>query len=239
MSREAFDPFIIDVCVNLDIGTPQSTPQSVTGGLLHRLWRVETEAGTFAIKVLNPEIMVRHDAKQNYRIAEQVANAVRLNGINAVTARTVGDDPWVEIADKYFMVFDWVEGQTLRPDQCTPKQTRDIGDILCRLHNLNIEIDDVELPTVSTVSDETWKSHIDQAERAFSCWGFSPVTMLHDVLTWSQLHARAIGRLGERFVVSHRDLDTKNVIWTSENVPYLVDWEMIHVYANWVDEVAH
>lgn len=31
--------------------------------------------------------------------------------------------------------------------------------------------------------------------------------------------------LAKRFVISHRDLDSKNVIWTTDKTPYLIDWE--------------
>jgi len=38
------------ICDAFAIGTPKGTPQPVTGGLLHRMWRLETNNGVFAVK---------------------------------------------------------------------------------------------------------------------------------------------------------------------------------------------
>jgi hypothetical protein len=46
-------------------------PISVTGGLLHRMYALQTTSGRYAIKALNPEIMYRPTALQN-RILREV-----------------------------------------------------------------------------------------------------------------------------------------------------------------------
>lgn len=214
-----------DVCSLLGIGNPQSSPKPVKGGLLHRMWRLETEKGTFAVKVLNPEIMSRPDAKQNYRISERVAKIANHNGIRAVIAKTVSDDPWIEINSKHVMVFDWVDGHTPLSEECTSEHARRIGKVLSQLHNLDIVIDGLELPTFSTVAEDTWKGHIEKARRVISCWGFQCETLLHDVSNWSRLYQDAVDKLSQQLVISHRDLDSKNVIWTSAKTPHLIDWE--------------
>jgi hypothetical protein len=43
-----------EVCLRFRLGMPIGEPQSVTGGRLHRLWRVHTSTGTYAVKQLNP-----------------------------------------------------------------------------------------------------------------------------------------------------------------------------------------
>lgn len=102
-------------------------------------------------------------------------------------SKTVGNDPWIEMNGKYVVVFDWVEGQTLLPEQCSSEHARRIGEVLFRLHNLDIEIDNLEPPTVSTIPEQTWKCHIEKAQQVTSSWGFPCETLLHDVLNWSRL----------------------------------------------------
>ena len=48
----------------------------VFGGLLHKMYRVETESGTYAVKVLNSEIMRRPEALNNTINSEKVAHAL-------------------------------------------------------------------------------------------------------------------------------------------------------------------
>ena len=44
----------------------------VSGGLMHRMYRVETDGGKYAVKHLNPIIMKRPDALANYAKAEKL-----------------------------------------------------------------------------------------------------------------------------------------------------------------------
>lgn len=101
---------LCSICDAFRLGTPQGTLQTVTGGLLHRMWRLETDYGLFAVKVLNPEIMSRPEAKTNFSVSERVAQQAYMRGIHAVLAKTVGSDPWLELNGEYVMVFDWVTG---------------------------------------------------------------------------------------------------------------------------------
>lgn len=243
MTTASWDADLIETCALLGIGIPQRTPQPVTGGLLHSMWRFDTESGIFAVKVLNPEIMSRPDAKMNFRVSERVAQAAYKSGIRAVVAKTVGNEPWVELNEKYVMVFDWVDGHTLLPEECTSEHARRIGEVLFHIHNLDVVIDGLKRPSFSTVQVDLWKSHIEKARLSISCWGFPWETLLNDIAHWTQLYKDASAKLSQQYVISHRDLDSKNVIWTNAKTPYLIDWEsagyvnpmveLIEVALNW------
>ena len=51
-------------CENYGLGGVLAL-RPVSGGLLHKMYRVETTSGIYAVKVLNPEIMQRPTALQN------------------------------------------------------------------------------------------------------------------------------------------------------------------------------
>lgn len=36
------------------------------GGLMHKMFKVETDKGVYCVKVLNPEVMARNDAYNNF-----------------------------------------------------------------------------------------------------------------------------------------------------------------------------
>ncbi|WP_274434144.1 phosphotransferase [Alicyclobacillus sp. ALC3] len=215
----------VEICTVSGLGHLQGTPQPVSGGLVHRMWRVDTDKGSFAMKVLNEEIMARPDAKSNYRLSERVAIMAHRNGIPAVLAKMTDGDPWIELDGHYVMVFNWVEGHSLVPEQCTDEHSKSIGQLLFQLHNLRLQFDDWETPTTAPITEDTWQSHIEQAEQTISCWGFSHNTLLRGVLSWSRLYEGATEALGGRLIISHRDLDCKNVIWAADNTPFLIDWE--------------
>ena len=45
----------------------------LSGGLMHKMFKVETEKGIYCIKILNPEVMSRKDAYNNFVISESIS----------------------------------------------------------------------------------------------------------------------------------------------------------------------
>ena len=54
----------------MDIGDLTAKPQRVSGGYMHKMYKLETTTGKYAVKMLNPTIMKRPDAMGNYEKAE-------------------------------------------------------------------------------------------------------------------------------------------------------------------------
>ena len=123
----------------------------VTGGLSHRMYKVVTEKGTYAVKELNSGVMKRQGAYANFVFSEKVTDIVKKNGISAVGALKLGKDIMAQIDGVYFMVFDWLEGRILRPEEITKKHCEMIGEILAKIHMIdfstieNEKTDDIEM----------------------------------------------------------------------------------------------
>ena len=54
------------------LGTIKGQILPVSGGVMHKMYKVNTTTGTYAVKCLNPEIMSRPDAMKNYAEAERL-----------------------------------------------------------------------------------------------------------------------------------------------------------------------
>ena len=59
----------------LQLGKLLEEPARIEGGLLHKMYRVSTTNGLFAVKHLNPEIMKRPNALSNTIHSEKAAKA--------------------------------------------------------------------------------------------------------------------------------------------------------------------
>ena len=70
----------------LHLGKLMSDPAQVTGGLTHRMYRLETSCGIFAAKMLNPAIMQRPTALSNYARADELEELLKQHHIRAVYA---------------------------------------------------------------------------------------------------------------------------------------------------------
>ena len=56
----------------------------LTGGLMHKMFKVETDKGVYAVKILNPEVMKRKIAYNNFVVSETISNLAKENGIKEI-----------------------------------------------------------------------------------------------------------------------------------------------------------
>ena len=89
------------------LGTIILPVKPVSGGFLHRMYQVVTECGTYAVKHLNPEIMIREDAHDNYARAEKIEGILEKEGIPIVPALTIHGNKMQSIDGHFFYIFNW------------------------------------------------------------------------------------------------------------------------------------
>src|SRR4051812_16202761 len=91
------------LCLNFGLGDLQNEPQAVTGGLLHKMWQLDTEQGQRAVTELNPNIINKPGLYDEYRRTSQIAVQMTEYGIPAVLALEYKGDVLVEIDKAVFM----------------------------------------------------------------------------------------------------------------------------------------
>ncbi len=215
------------LCTLFKLGEPLHEPQAVQGGMLHRLWRLNTTQGIFAVKQLNPAIMRKAGIRDAYRLTERIAEAMSVRGVPAAVARKgEGDGGTVqEIGDATFIVYNWIEGETLSTKAVEPERTRLIGTILARMHSLQQHLPGLELPDREPFSEDEWDMLTFQAADRDIPWAQQVRNALPLLVEWSKLNADANKILRRTSVISHRDLDQKNVLWRDATSPIVIDWE--------------
>lgn len=182
----------------------------VSGGLLHQMFRVETTCGTYAIKVLNPEIMRRPEALQNMINSEKVAHAME-PVVPLVAAKEFNGAHVVKHDGSWVMVFDWLEGASVFAPEITEAHCAKIGELLGKIHAADVEVEGMEFGAeVRDVFD----------------WENLPVPedFFPELLKLDEDVVHALKISSSHQVISHRDLDPKNVMWQG-NQPYIIDWE--------------
>jgi thiamine kinase-like enzyme len=213
------------LCEVYGLGSPLLDPQAVSGGLLHRLWRLDTTQGTFAVKQLNPAILQKPHIRENYRLSEHIAEAMAAHGIPAVAALGCDGDPVQEIEGRTVMVYRWIEGETLSEEAVEPERARQIGILLGHMHALNLQFPALPQPEWEHFRDDDWDLLTVHAYDGGIPWATPVRSVMHRLVEWSRLSEQASEKLSHTYVVSHRDSGQKNVIWQDERTPWLVDWE--------------
>ena len=192
------------------------------------LWRLHTTSGVFAIKQLNSEIMRKVGIRDEYRLTERIAQAMAfLNVPAAVALKGEGDGGTVqEIGDATFIVYDWVEGETLSAQAVEPERTRLIGTYLARMHSLPLQdFPELKLSDSEPFSEDEWDMLTFQASDRDIPWTQQVRMALPLLVEWSKLASEASTILRRTSVISHRDLDQKNVLWRDAISPVFIDWE--------------
>lgn len=131
---------IANLCKLYNLGKPISIPRRVYGGLLHIMWHVNTDKGSYAIKQLSDKIDLNNDIiVQNYELSENVARKFSAQGIPAVCALKNYNDEYLSIIDKFgFLVYPWVEATAIPEDQISEHHASQIAAILAKMHLMRL-----------------------------------------------------------------------------------------------------
>ena len=78
---------LTNLCNTFDLGTLLNAPKRVSGGLLHKMWRINTDEVSYAIKQLSSHINLANEAViKNYDLTEEIASNFSDLGIPAISA---------------------------------------------------------------------------------------------------------------------------------------------------------
>ncbi|GAC1361329.1 MAG: hypothetical protein NVSMB44_14710 [Ktedonobacteraceae bacterium] len=104
-------------------------------------------------------------------------------------------------------------------------RARQIGALLARMHTLALDIPEVAPLEWKHFHKDDWDILTFQASEAELPWTYPVRAALPMLLQWTQRYEDAGEKLMRHLVVSHRDLDQKNVLWPTSATPKIIDWE--------------
>ena len=207
-----------------DLGNKINNIDKVTGGLSHRMYKVETDKGIYAVKELNNGVMKREKAYSNFVFSEKVTDIAKDNGISAIGALKFNNDIMLKIDESYFMVFEWLEGKILKAEEITDKHCEIIGKILAEIHNIDFsKIEDDERKSIETDFFD-WNKYITPAEEQNKPYIKELKENIELLYELNKNSVEALEYAKNNLVISHTDLDRKNVMWQDEKA-FIIDLE--------------
>ena len=122
------------------------------------------------------------------------------------------------------MIFDWVEGESIFPPMITSENCYAIGEVLGTMHHAKLTVDGVA-PEEDGASIFAWDKYQELLPGyEGEAWAMRYQDAFLDVKSWNQAACDAQEVLAKTMVISHRDLDPKNVMWNG-GTPLIIDWE--------------
>lgn len=208
---------------SLGLGEPIDEPEPLSGGHLHRMYKVATERGSYAVKVLNPQVTARPDALKNFADSERIAR-IASKYLPALPANMYGDSALQRLDGQFYLIFDYKNGEALKPERITPAHCAEIGRLLAVLHGIDFSalglVDDYSCVEHSV----DWCEYLRLGREAGAVWADRFGTALDMIYRIEERFLAAADKLSRGTVLTHGDLDPKNVLWP-DGSPVIIDWE--------------
>ena len=214
------------LCSRLDIGSQQRQLCRVYGGFHHKMWRLETDRGTYAIKQLSADTdLSQADSANHYNVTEAVAETFAGHGISAIFALKRNTQYLQVIENIGYLVYPWTNAVALDIGDISEKHACEIARVLAKMHCANI--------SVPGLKDVRFDIHpedkiISLVKRAGECNVRKSNVLNEQLPTFLSIvdtQKTAVQILEKHAVISHGDLDHKNVLWSDADTPILIDWE--------------
>ena len=204
------------------LGDLETAPLRVSGGYLHRMYRLETASGRYALKLLNPVILKRTEAMGNFERAEKLEEILHRQGIPLIPALEAGGRKMQCVDGRFFYLFHWSEGKALDWHEIKEEHCRAAGGILARIHKVERQ----EVPYQGEKFDTDWDGYIEKARR--ECPEIAgELSENREILYAAQREYNAAqdSAPGVRCICDG-DMDCKNVLW-EDGKPFLIDLECL------------
>lgn len=211
------------LCHKLELGALVVEPSRISGGLLHRMYEVKTSSGRYAIKALNPNIMQRPVAMKHYISSEEISE-IAAKEIPALPSKKFCGRFMHELDGQYYLIFDWIEGKSLKSNEINTYHSEKLGEILGKIHSIDFSKVEMDKDPVDNMELTNWSYYLVKGKESNSVWTSLLEGNLDNLYEWNKLSSKADILLSEKLVVSHRDMDPKNVMWMDNN-PIIIDWE--------------
>ncbi|MFI7596713.1 phosphotransferase family protein [Actinoplanes sp. NPDC049681] len=190
------------------LGTPVGPMVRVHGGFANRMYRLDTDQGSFAVKELN-----LLDRRWTYRADDvfRFERAAFAAGIPMPEPIAVGDRT---------LVHRWVEGEKIPEAPVSPAYAFEIGEILARLHALDVSWTHVP---IEDPTPRDWPGLAARATATGQPWA-GELTSQVDTLLAIARFVDICERPGP-VVLTHKDIQPWNLL-AREGRPVVLDWEL-------------
>ena len=214
---------ISDLADRRGLGKITGDIQTVTGGLMHRMFRVETDCGVYAIKVLNPEIMKRPGVLETYAKAEALEKLLEENGLPIVSALSFEGKKMQEVSGQYFYVYKWQEGSITDWNAITKEQCYMAGEIQGKIHAIDAKWVEPKTPELCEIDFGSYLRIAKEQGSPIEKYLEENLGLLEAAV--AKLND-ARKKLPPVLTVIDDDMDPKNVMW-HEGKPYVIDLECL------------
>lgn len=188
-------------------------PTRLSGGFIHTMYKIDTEQGTYALKMLNPFVMQREAAMENYAKAEQIEFLLEQQDIPILPALSLGGKKMQEIDGQYFYLFDYFLGKSLQSNEITEHHCGEIGKVLAKIHSIRKKSEDKNFSEMS-IDWEFYLSEIEKSNMRLYALLKDCLPVIKGIQNKGNLARKKLPQIAS---ICHNDMDCKNVLWNGND----------------------
>lgn len=220
---------IHQLCATLDLGVPELFVSPVHGGFHHRMWRLQTDKAVYAVKQLSGDTDIADlEVVAHFNLTEKVADTFRDHGIKAVSALHCQGRYLQLLDDAAYLVYPWCEAAALPLSKLSESHALEVACVLATMHSANISLPGLGPKNADMQAEATIAGIVGRASDLHVRYTRELEQALPAFLEIGSDYKAAIPILARHRVISHGDLDQKNVLWDSAGEPLIIDWESAH-----------
>lgn len=221
--NEEMERLLAALMVQCRLGKMICPPAPVSGGLMHKMYRVETARGVYAVKHLNPEIMKREKARDDYKEAEMLEKILEKAKLPIVPAMVVRGQKMQQLEGQYFYIFHWQEGKITDGQKISSKECKMVGSILGQIHALAQQIRPAKAPERSAIDWQGYAERATAEQNEIAPLLTENLPLLREAEEKLNLARAALPNF---CCISNADMDPKNVMW-HRGKPKVIDLECL------------
>lgn len=210
------------ICLQCGLGTLECEPVPLKGGFLHKMYSLFTDKGKYAVKLLNPFIMKRETAAENYRIAEELEALLERSGVPIIPALSFGGRKMQKLNGQFFYLYKWYGGKALKSSEVTESHCAAMGGALAKIHALGRH-DDFQSRGEMCIGWNFYLGLLSEKNKELYRLVGENISLLYEM---QEKGNAAVKRLPPITAVCHNDMDCKNVLW-SGNEFRIIDLECL------------
>lgn len=211
------------ICELYKIGNLVNEVVPIMGGLTHRMWKIVTNSGSYAVKELNNDIANKTHVIEELELSEVIANKMYRVGIPVAKALSISGTFVQKIEGITVITYDFVSGKTLSTSPAFPDQCFNIGKIIGNIHTSQVSQANLQTGIPAVISSEHWNESIALFKKRYpdTNLDFDKLDRVKNDI------GSAVEHLRSNLVIGHGDIDQKNVIWKDGQTPIIIDWESV------------
>ncbi len=191
----------------------KSDPVRLNGGFMHKMYKIDTEYGTYALKILNPYVMQRKTAMENYARAEQLELLLEQEDIPILPSLSFEERKMQEIDGNYFYIFEYFHGKALKSDEIKEYHCTEMGKVLAKIHSIDRKY---MSQSVSDISID-WDYYLSELNKV-DIRLYTILKTALPIIQRSQTNGnQARKKLPQIISICHNDMDCKNVLWSGKD----------------------